>query len=171
MHSDRIETLGSYSDAYGVWFAGSLGAAVKAQCGYTHAFLSVKPEKLTDGSESDVTACEVPCKLYFWRAQGYNRGAIVAVEDDPRIHQEAERLMAGKPWDFSPVLNLPTLVAITLSDHIPPQPIVLNFGKYQGKTLNELAEENLHYLGWLAENCKEVKIRNAAQKLVAGKSL
>lgn len=105
-----VDSLGAYHDAYGVWFAGSLGSAIYRRCGFAHAFLSTKPEKCEEGV-FDISTYGIPCKLYFWHAQGYNRGMIVAVDDAEELHQTAARLLAEKPWQFNPILE-------TIREHI-----------------------------------------------------
>ena len=162
---DCAESLGSYHDAYGLWFAGSLGATIRGNTGFAHAFTSAPPARMEDGSAHAINVYGIPCKLYFWRSQGYNRGAILADEDPPSLHQTATALMAAKPWDFAPIFALiRKAVELNIGPHLPPDPVIVNFGKYQGYELATLAKNDPGYVLWLAENCKDKKIKEAAAK-------
>lgn len=44
----------------------------------------------------------------------------------------------------------------------------VTFGKHKGKTLQEVAAEDMGYIKWLAENAREEGMRKAAQMLVEG---
>lgn len=163
---DDADGLGTYHDAYGVWFGGSLGAVIKKRSGFLHAFLTAKPEKLQEGI-SELTCYGIPSILYFWRSQGYNRGVIIAINDTEETHAEANRLLDTRPWDFTPIFKtVAPRISIIMPAYFTPQPMFLTFSKYSGKTLEELAGTNRHYLEWISENCKDEKITTRAKQLL-----
>ena len=113
---DLASSFAHYHDVYGIWFAGSIGAAIYRRCGHLHAFVSFKPENLEEGGPFNLTSYGVDCLLYVWKAQGFIRGMILAAEDSPEVHATAKALMAEKPWVFEPIFaTVATVVPITLA--------------------------------------------------------
>jgi hypothetical protein len=45
------------------------------------------------------------------------------------------------------------------------EPTVLQFGKYKGKTFEEIAQEDLNYVEWCSKNLKEEDVRAEAEKM------
>lgn len=170
----HIEAHGSYYDAFGIWFGGSVGAAIYKRCGYFHAFLSAKPEKLEENKVVDVSVYDIPCKLYFWLAQGFMRGLIIAVDDPEYIHSKAARIMEEKPWRPEPIFDtVKTFIPIILGPRITPTdseaPIIIHAGVMKGKTLEEAYDKDPNYVQWIAENSRNPLLQTAAKRLMAAR--
>lgn len=52
-------------------------------------------------------------------------------------------------------------------EEIPAQEVIIGFGKYAGKKMGEILEEDRGYLEWLAENARDEQIRKSAKDLVS----
>ena len=55
-------------------------------------------------------------------------------------------------------LSLMTLKETNMNDILKELKVVLDFGKYKGKTLDEVGDIDPSYICWLKENVKDVKI-------------
>ncbi len=54
-------------------------------------------------------------------------------------------------------------------EYMPPEEaasVVVNFGKYRGKTIREIASLDMNYVRWLAHKAEDAHIRLAAESLV-----
>lgn len=116
---EQATEFGMFYEAYGIWFAGSMGATILKRCGYLHAFVSFKPDKIEEGGPSALIAYEVPCQLYTWKSQGYIRGMILATDDKTETHAIASKLINEKPWSFEPIFaTVSHKVPLHLAPHL-----------------------------------------------------
>ena len=52
-------------------------------------------------------------------------------------------------------------------EDVPAEDVVVNFGKYRGKTVSSILTDDAEYVQWLAENANHADVKAAAGTLLA----
>lgn len=101
----------------------------------------------------------------------------------PNTPQEIQKAMDDMEGNTPPVHNNPTPISQSLPPTMmgsgttgaqqspPPQvtnsPVVLQFGKYKGKTIEQIYEEDPNYVKWCAENISDPAIKAESKAVIA----
>ena len=100
---DILQSGETIWDYYGVWFCGAARLAAEAVAGSGRVFLA---QKKIDEGEHDVSIYGIHGRMFYWVAQGYHRGIVLA-EPTEELVQRAREIMVAAPWNPQQIYSFP----------------------------------------------------------------
>lgn len=125
--------------------------------------VDISIRRVGEGLATQYLVMPMPLIQPFILPTGLTKHNIKAIKT-PTSVDKIKSIMAGDDTSFNTAemdSELPPLPQTTQSSSAK----VLQFGKYKGKTMEQIAETDMNYVKWCAENIQDITIKKEAQRI------